>query len=245
MVLSVVIAAGGGLLAEAAAGAPADERSVWDGVYTVAQAERGRQAYEVSCSHCHGVELQGRGDNRALVGDRFWQDWGEDSLGTMFSVVQKTMPRGASGSLSEQTYLDIVAYVLEKNAYPAGAAELDATTVHGVRVIRKEGPGPVPNFSLVWVVGCLTEESKDSWVLTSASEPVKTRNPALSEGAERERSVATPLGAHAFGLMDNSSKQSLAGHKFEVKGLLIRGTAARPDKLNVTSMQPISDTCTK
>ena len=246
MVLILVATAGAGLLAQATgSGAPAGDRTVWDGVYTAGQAERGRQAYEASCGRCHGVDLQGRADNRALVGDRFWQDWGEDSLGTMFSVVQKTMPRGASGSLSEQTYLDIVAYVLEKNAYPAGAAELDATNVHGVRVIRKEGPGPVPNFSLVWVVGCLTEESKDNWVLTSASEPVKTRNPAVSEGAERERSAAAALGSHAFGLMDNSSKQALAGQKLEVKGLLIRGTAARPDKLNVTSMQPLADTCAK
>jgi mono/diheme cytochrome c family protein len=240
-----VLATGAGLLAQATGGAPTDSRTVWDGVYTTSQAERGRQAYEVSCGRCHGVDLQGRGDNRALVGDRFWQDWGEDSLGTLFSVVQKTMPRGASGSLSEQTYLDVVAYVLAKNDYPAGAGELDATNVHGVRVIRKEGPGPVPNFSLVWVVGCLTEESKDNWVLTNASEPVKTRNPAVSEGAERERSAATAFGSHAFGLMDNSGKQSMLGQKLEVKGLLIRGTADRPDKLNVTSMQPLADSCAK
>jgi S-disulfanyl-L-cysteine oxidoreductase SoxD len=226
-----------------AGGAPADDRSVWSGVYTAGQAERGREAYEASCARCHGADLQGRADNRALIGDRFWQDWGEDSLATLFGVVQKTMPRGASGSLAEPVYLDILAYILKKNDYPEGARERDAVNFHGVRVIRKEGPGPVPNFSLVWVVGCLIEESKDHWVLTSASEPLKTRNPAVSEGAERERSAAAALGAHRFDLMENNGRPSLAGRKLEVKGLLIRGTRERPDKLNVTSMQPLTDTC--
>jgi mono/diheme cytochrome c family protein len=245
-VIILLLAAAAGVRAGAQTGGTSSgSRTVWDGVYTAGQAERGREAYAANCGRCHGVDLQGRSDNRALIGERFWQDWGEDSLGTLFGVVQKTMPRGASGSLAEQTYLDIVAYVLKKNDYPEGAVELDAANIDGVRVVRKDGPGPVPNFSLVWVVGCLSEESKDNWVLTSASEPIKTRDPAVSEGAARERSSAAALGSHHFGLMDNNSKQSLAGHKLEVKGLLIRGTGDKPDKLNVTSMQPLADTCAR
>jgi S-disulfanyl-L-cysteine oxidoreductase SoxD len=215
--------------------------SVWDGVYTSDQAARGRQAYDASCSSCHGTDLAGRRDNRALAGSRFWEDWGEDSLGTFFAVVRKTMPRGASGSLAEPVYFDIVAYVLQKNGYPGGDRELTAASVDAVRVTRKEGPGPVPNFSLVWVVGCLTEESRDAWVLTAASEPVKTRNPEASEGAERDRSSATPFGPHTFGLMDVATKGTAnAGKKVEAKGLLIRGTR---DKLNLTSIQPLPGAC--
>ncbi len=235
--------ASGADAAFAAAQSGARPASVWDGVYTSEQAVRGRAAYDASCSGCHGADLAGRRDNRALAGDRFWQDWGEDSLGVLFSVVRKTMPRGASGSLADDTYLDIVAYVLQKNGYPEGDRELTAASVDAVRVIRKEGPGPVPNFSLVWVVGCLTQDAEDAWVLSNSSEPVKTRNPAASEGAELELSAATSLGSHTFGLMDVAAQRKAhAGKKVEAKGLLIRGPR---DKLNLTAMQPVGEACAR
>lgn len=216
-------------------------RSIWDGVYSSAQAARGRQAYDTSCAACHGPELKGVRDNRPLVGDRFWQDWGEDSLGTMFSVVQRTMPRNAPGSLTEQHYLDIVAYVLQKNGYPEGSADLTTAAVTDVWVMRKEGPGPVPNFSMVWVVACLSKESADTWVLTQTSEPVKTRNPIPSDGPELERVTGTPLGTQTFGLLDLPTKYAEhAGRKVEAKGLLIRGSR---DKLNLTSIQPLVGSC--
>lgn len=224
-----------------AAQAVASRRSVWDGVYSGAQASRGRQAYEASCAACHGPELTGVRDNRPLVGDRFWQDWGEDSLGTMFSVVQRTMPRNAPGSLTEQHYLDIVAYVLQKNGYPEGSSDLTTAAIADVWVMRREGPGPVPNFSMVWVVACLTKESADTWVLTQTSEPVKTRNPSPSAGSELDRVTGTPLGTRTFGLLDLPTKYAEhAGRKVEAKGLLIRGSR---DKLNLTSIQPLVGTC--
>lgn len=224
-----------------AAQPPASRASVWDGVFTGDQAGRGQQAYDAACSACHGRDLKGVRDNRPLAGDRFWQDWGEDSLGTLFSVVQRTMPRTSPGSLAEQAYLDIVAYILQSNGYPAGSRELTAAAVPGVWVLRKEGPGPVPNFSMVWVVGCLAKESADAWVLTHTSEPVKTRNPAPSEGPELERAGSTALGAATYGLLDLPAKHALlAGQKVEAKGLLIRGPRT---KLNLTSMQALPGSC--
>jgi mono/diheme cytochrome c family protein len=214
--------------------------TVWDGVYTAAQAARGKTAYDASCASCHGETLAGR-NGRALAGPRFFQDWGEDSLNSLFNIIVTTMPRGEPHSLDEGTYVDITAYILEKNEYPAGATELTADRVEAVRVIRKDGPGPVPNFALVTVVGCLVEPSADLWVLRNSCEPVRTRNPDASQGAERERSEATPLGTQSFELMD-IYQQGLAhrGHKMEVKGLLIRGV---PNRVNITAMQMIGDRC--
>lgn len=215
--------------------------SVWDGVYAADQAARGKQAYDAACAACHGADLKGVRDNRPLVGDRFWQDWGEDSLGTMFSVVRRTMPRTAPASLPEQSYLDIVAYVLQQNGYPQGTSELTEAAVNDIWVMRKEGPGPVPNFSMVWVVACLSQEPDKTWVLTRTSEPVKTRNPAASEGADLDRVKDAPLGADTFGLLDLSSKYTAhAGQKVEAKGLLIRGPRS---KLNLTSVLPLGSTC--
>jgi hypothetical protein len=118
---------------------------------------------------------------------------------------------------------------------------LTADRVNQVRVLRKEGPGPVPNFALVTVVGCLIEPSENLWVLTNGSEPIRTRNPDASDGAERQRSELTPSGPERFELMSvYTSGLSHRGHKMEVKGLLIRGT---PNKLNVTAMQMLADRC--
>ena len=109
------------LLFAASAQAP---RTVWDGVYTDAQAERGRASYQESCVGCHRDDL--RGDNTApsLVGESFMFLWGDMEVGELAARIQKLMPPDRPGSLPAQTYTDIVAYILQKNALPAGGSEL-------------------------------------------------------------------------------------------------------------------------
>jgi mono/diheme cytochrome c family protein len=213
--------------------------STWDGVYTSGQAARGKQQYDASCASCHSEDLSG-GEARPLIGTRFWEAWGEDSLGSLLGLINTTMPRTGPGSLSRQAYLDIVAYILQKNDYPPGADELTMDRVDTIRVMRKEGPGPVPNFALVAVVGCLSRQPRGAWVLTAGSEPVRIRNPEPSVGPDRERAQATAAGSNTFELMNAHQAESHAGQRLEVKGLLIRGA---PDRLNVTSMQTIADRC--
>ena len=219
---------------------PAPWTSVWTGVYTEAQAGRGRQAYEASCANCHGRELGGSGNVRALVGPRFYRDWGEDTLNSLFSITRSTMPRGGE-MLPDDTYLDIVAYVLKANGYPAGSIELSLGTVERVRIIGKDGPAPVPNFALVTSVGCLARSATGVWSLERSTEPVRTRNPDPSPEAERPALAATPAGPSRFELMDvYSSGNGHVGHLMEVKGLLIRGT---PDRINITGIQMLASDC--
>jgi S-disulfanyl-L-cysteine oxidoreductase SoxD len=99
-------------------------RTVWDGVYTETQAERGRAAYQQSCVSCHRDDL--RGDNTApsLVGESFLFLWGDMEVGELSGRIQKLMPPERPGSLPAQTYADIIAFILQKNAFPAGSAEL-------------------------------------------------------------------------------------------------------------------------
>src|SRR5688500_9022740 len=66
-------------------------RSVWDGVCTTAQADRGRTLYSANCAECHGENLQG-GEGKALRGETFWNDWGEQSVGDLLAYVSKNMP---------------------------------------------------------------------------------------------------------------------------------------------------------
>ena len=47
---------------------PADTVTIWDGVYTPAQASRGQRTYERACGSCHGVDLKGSMDAPPLIG---------------------------------------------------------------------------------------------------------------------------------------------------------------------------------
>lgn len=219
---------------------PASVRSVWDGVYTAAQADRGKVAYDATCASCHHEDLSGA-SARPLVGDRFWQDWGEDTLFSLYATTKATMPRDGAGALSDETYLDITAYILKANGYPAGSSDLTSRNITGVRVIRREGPGPVPDFALVSVVGCLTPTPGGAWSLTNSTTPTRNRNPDQSKGDDLQRVRAMPLGSHTFDLMDvYAAGKGHEGHKMEVKGFLLRG---RVDRVNITSMQMLSAEC--
>jgi len=214
--------------------------TVWDGVYTTEQATRGNTAYDANCGMCHRADLGG-GQGRALVGRKFFDSWGEDTLDSLFAVIRERMPENRPGSLDESTYLDILAYILQRNEYPAGTTPLTVASVPSIQVVGKDGPAPVPNFALVRVVGCLEEKSPGAWRLVRAADPARTRDPAPSKGIEHERSMAANPGAQAFELMDAyDAPNGHAGKRVEVKGLLMRGT---PDKINFSSILVLASSC--
>ena len=101
-------------------------RTVWDGVYTDAQAERGRASYQQSCAACHREDLRGDSTAPSLVGESFTFLWGDMEVGELLARMQKLMPSERPGSLPAQTYTDIVAFVLKKNEFPTGGRELSA-----------------------------------------------------------------------------------------------------------------------
>jgi cytochrome c len=119
-----------GLLLSAADDQPA--RTVWDGVYTEAQAERGRASYQQACVGCHRDDLRGDNTSPSLIGESFTFLWGDMEVGELAARIQKLMPPERPGSLPPQTYTDIVAFILQKNAFPAGNAELstDPSALH-------------------------------------------------------------------------------------------------------------------
>ncbi|MCY3621885.1 MAG: cytochrome c [Gammaproteobacteria bacterium] len=99
--------------------------SVRDGVYTEAQAARGKTVYLERCVECHKEDL--RGDQQmtpSLVGIAFTFRWKDKKLYDYFVGMRNTMPQGAPGSLSEETYADLVAFLLSEMGYAAGKDEL-------------------------------------------------------------------------------------------------------------------------
>jgi mono/diheme cytochrome c family protein len=101
-----------------------------NGWYTVKQAERGKIAYEESCSTCHGASLRG-GANEfaapALAGPFFYEKWNGRPLEDLFRYAAENMPPEGT-KLSEAAYLDVTAYILQVLKYPAGTSDLSAAS---------------------------------------------------------------------------------------------------------------------
>lgn len=108
--------------------AAATPRSVWDGVYTEAQATRGAEVYKSACSECHGADLSGDGFAPALTGGEFAGNWNELSVGDLFERIRISMPPTGPASVTPAQKADIVAYALKFNKYPAGTTELEGKT---------------------------------------------------------------------------------------------------------------------
>ncbi len=137
-----VLLVGMGTTSAPAAQTPATGQTVADGVYTEAQAARGKETYEQNCSFCHLSDLTGEGFAPALVEDTFTQRWTDGNLGELYTIVKATMPQDKPDSLTEVQYAGIVAYILKVNKYPAGQQELrpDLAALKGV-AFKRPGAG--------------------------------------------------------------------------------------------------------
>ncbi len=100
------------------------ERTVWSGVYTEAQAQRGETAYATHCQACHGAQLTGVGEAKPLGGSAFLSSWNGLTVGDLFDRIRSTMPATAPKSLARETYADVLAYLLKFNGFPAGQTDL-------------------------------------------------------------------------------------------------------------------------
>ncbi len=79
--------------------------------YTAAQAKAGANLYQQHCSTCHGAQLQGV-SAPALEGPTFGR--AHLNVSQMFDVVRQQMPLNAPGSLSQDNYASIMAYLLSR-----------------------------------------------------------------------------------------------------------------------------------
>ena len=105
----------------AAGGQPV--KSVWDGIYTEAQAGRGAGVFSEKCAKCHATDLGG-GDAPALISREFAMDWDGLTLAQLFDRVFTSMPQDAPRSLSREETAAVVAYILQKNSFPTGQTDL-------------------------------------------------------------------------------------------------------------------------
>ena len=100
--------------------------TVWDGIYTNEQADRGEQLYADRCARCHGDGLQGIEAAPPLVGPAFYANWDGESLDALFERMRMSMPQDRPGSLTRAENTDLLAYMLRVGKYPSGTRLLDA-----------------------------------------------------------------------------------------------------------------------
>jgi len=112
-------------------------RSVWQGVYTAAQSERGRSVYQASCGQCHGETLGG--DIGPTLTGPFWSIWDGRTAAELFKTIRTTMPADAPESLKPQEYADLVTYLFSVNKFPAGETELpaDQAALENIKILKQ------------------------------------------------------------------------------------------------------------
>jgi cytochrome c5 len=217
--------------------AQSPEPRIWQGVYSAAQAERGKTNYNASCLRCHGDKLQGN-TAPALSGDRFFTTWGSEPIASLFAKIRDTMPPNFGTSIDDQTKLDIVSYILQTNGYPTGATELTqkGDDLASAQILKKGEQAIVQNFSLVQTVGCLSRGPDNTWVLTRTADPQVTRADAPT--AQGLAAAATrALGTRTFRLLSTKpfNPESHQGHRMEARGLIYNEPG--DERLTLTSLQ--------
>jgi S-disulfanyl-L-cysteine oxidoreductase SoxD len=136
--LATIVVLNGALTSTVHAQAPA--RTVWEGIYTDAQATRGKDLYAQNCAACHGGELAGGEMAPPLTGAEFMAGWDGLTAGDLYERIHSSMPQNAPGSLSAQQTADIMALIFMANKFPAGAAEMPAAGVLAQIKIQAKKP---------------------------------------------------------------------------------------------------------
>jgi S-disulfanyl-L-cysteine oxidoreductase SoxD len=226
---------------------PPDTASVWDGVYTAAQAERGGAVYETRCRRCHAGDQHGV-NGSSLAGEAFMLHWEGRTIDRLVRRIRDTMPPDAPGTMTEADAVDAVAFLLQRNRFPEGAIELapEPTVLAGIQIRSSAGPAVVRNGALVQTTGCLIPSAGDGWMLNDATEPeittldaqpTRTPNPA-----QAARSAAVVRGTRTIALVNvfpNPAEHK--GHTMRATGFIVKQPAG--DRINVVTLELVDPKC--
>ena len=231
-----------GVAMTAAWSAHAQGKTTLDGVYSEAQAERGKKGSEDVCAGCHGFDFAGAPFVApTLVGIPFVENWRDDTLASIYDKIRNDMPMGNPSRMSDADKLDVLTYILKFNEQPAGSAELTPGVLAGIIFQSKLPAQPVKDTDLGRVVGCLTKNGKD-FVLVKATDPRRSREGLPSSEEPLKLAAGVPLGTRTFRLMDAiPSPDAFVGQRLDVKGILL----LRPvdSAINVTALQTTGAAC--
>ncbi len=216
-----------------------------DGVFTQAQVARGEALYKMNCAECH--EEGGAFDGAALEGPGFIDRWREDSLETLYNYMRKSMPQDTPGEFQDNVYRDVLSYLLNRSGIPVGGTqELSDDVIRETILVGPDGPKPLPTNTVVHVSGCFGPGPNDSFQITGAPAPLRTKEQAKISPEEVKVAQAGPAGTQEFRLQNLNDlagfkADAVKGHRVLVKGIFVAGREF--DRLNVTALESITDTC--
>ena len=112
--------------------------------FTAEQQVAGQSAYVTNCATgCHQPDLSGIGPIAPLRGERFLSVWGAQAVAALFESMKGAMPPITPGGLPDETYVNIIAYILAANGGGAGTTSLTADTRLLISELTIPGGGPV------------------------------------------------------------------------------------------------------
>src|SRR5215831_6855393 len=227
------------------------KKSVWDGAYTAAQADRGQKAYTANCAGCHQADLGGKGEVPALKGDGFMERWHDYSVKPLFEMIRTEMPpprfrTPETKPLPDNVYVDIITYIFKSNGFHDGDSELSLTSLDQVQILSNTGVQPPPQFALVLSIGCMTYRPQ-SWMLRYATSPIRATMGDIAVREEVEAAKTVQLGLRDYRLADfgylgrGFNPEALEDHRVLVKGYIIRQPEF--ERISVTSVTDIAREC--
>jgi mono/diheme cytochrome c family protein len=237
-------------------------RSVWQGVYSQAQAARGKEEYQQTCARCHAANLDGVQD-ASILGDfaprfsirgtDFMERWREDTGYSLFTFIKMGMPPRTEPKppkipeYSDEQVLDLMAYIFQQNGFPAGNSDMSVAELRGIRIQEQNGSKPLPSFSVVQAVGCLKQLTPGAWELAASPEPQRIRQLTKPSDEDLQAGANEPLGNIEFDLQNigylghEFDPVEYEGHKMMVRGILIRQP---PNvRIDVREMVEVGATC--
>ena len=112
--------------AQAVAQTPAPQKTTRDKVFTKEQAARGADLYAKSCDRCHDPAkvAPGKKPGPPTIGAKFLESWQDKTVGELYGTIFNTMPGDGVLILTADQTLDLVAYLLQANGFPAGESPL-------------------------------------------------------------------------------------------------------------------------
>jgi len=116
------------------------QQTTRDGVYTKAQAERGKATFTTVCSTCHALDSTTAGlEGPPLGGEMFFTNWADQNVYTLVTQIMLSMPPDGSVALGPEDTADLIAYILQANKLPDGQSDLKADA--SARDIKIVAPG--------------------------------------------------------------------------------------------------------
>ena len=97
-------------------------KTTLSGVYTLEEATAGKELYAGLCGSCHNTANQHNAPE-------FRRKWTGKRLADLFVLMRETMPKNDHGSLAEEDYGVVLAYILQMNKMPPGKEYLSTDTL--------------------------------------------------------------------------------------------------------------------